>query len=161
MEHRISHCWKCKKTVDSEDHNKCGICGWIICPCGSCEMNCPGGEGARSAEEEREAQEKIDLAVKYQDKIKRACDRLEALESVDDKSVTTFFNELILKMRSEIQDSAQFDDHYWSLAERIKNLMAVKSSNPVMSSLLRGLRDKLIRLAPGRLEKAAEAFFRF
>jgi hypothetical protein len=122
-------------------------------------MNCPVGEGARSIEEEHAAKEKIDLAVKYQDKIKHACDRLQALESADNKSVTTFFNELILKMRSEIQDSAQFDDHYWLLAERIKDQIALKSSNPEMSELLLALRDKIIRLAPGRLERAAKAFF--
>jgi hypothetical protein len=117
------------------------------------------GEGARSIEEERAAREKIDLAVKYQDKIKRACDRLQDLELADDKSVTTFFIELILKMRSEILDSTQFDNHYWSLAERIKDQIAVKSSNPEMRELLHALRDKMIRLAPGRLEKSAKAFF--
>jgi ferredoxin len=159
MERRVSHCWKCKKTVDSEQHNKCGTCGWIICRCGACEKNCPVGEGARSIEEERAAREKIDLAVKYQDKIKRACDRLQDLELADDKSVTTFFIELILKMRSEILDSTQFDNHYWSLAERIKDQIAVKSSNPEMRELLHALRDKMIRLAPGRLEKSAKAFF--
>jgi hypothetical protein len=161
MEYRVSHCWKCKKTVDNCRHNKCEICNWIICPCGACEMDCPGGVGARSIEEERIAREKIDLAVKFQDKIKRVCDRLGTLNEADEQIVASFFNQLLNEMRSAIQDSSQFDEHYWSLAERIKDLIAAKSANPVMSSLLRGLRDKLIRLAPGRLEKAAEAFFRF
>ena len=72
MERRVTHCWKCKKTVDSGRHHKCEICGWIICRCGACEMNCPGGAGARSMEEEREAMEKIDLSLKHQARIKHA-----------------------------------------------------------------------------------------
>lgn len=57
-------------------------------------------------------------------------------------------------------NSSQFDDHYWSFAERIKDLLASKSVSPKRDSLLCSIRDKLIRSAPGRLEKAAKAFFR-
>ena len=37
QKYRISHCYKCKKEVDSKLDIECNICGWIICDwCGAC-----------------------------------------------------------------------------------------------------------------------------
>ena len=34
---RITHCYNCKRGLDSRAHARCSRCGWIVCPsCGSC-----------------------------------------------------------------------------------------------------------------------------
>lgn len=34
---RDTHCWNCKTGLNSEQHSKCNVCGWMICPdCGAC-----------------------------------------------------------------------------------------------------------------------------
>jgi hypothetical protein len=34
---RVSHCWRCKQTVDNQFQYECVLCGgWIICSCGAC-----------------------------------------------------------------------------------------------------------------------------
>ncbi len=39
----INHCWKCQSGINSEDNEKCDICGWYICSkCGSCKEGCKG-----------------------------------------------------------------------------------------------------------------------
>jgi hypothetical protein len=35
-EHRNTHCYLCKKTLDSSSHIECSVCGWLICECGAC-----------------------------------------------------------------------------------------------------------------------------
>ena len=33
----VNHCWKCKKTVDSDYQKKCSACGWLKCSrCRAC-----------------------------------------------------------------------------------------------------------------------------
>ncbi len=29
---RDTHCWNCKTGLNSEEHSKCNVCGWMICP---------------------------------------------------------------------------------------------------------------------------------
>jgi hypothetical protein len=33
---RITHCWSCKKNLDSTIDLECCSCGWILCRCGAC-----------------------------------------------------------------------------------------------------------------------------
>lgn len=34
---RVTHCYNCKRGLDSRQHAKCSRCGWITCPgCGAC-----------------------------------------------------------------------------------------------------------------------------
>ena len=35
-----SHCWRCKKEINSQNNLRCPICGWYICSCGKCKPNC-------------------------------------------------------------------------------------------------------------------------
>jgi hypothetical protein len=123
-------------------------------------MGCRGGVGARRYEEVHLAQQKISLARNFQDKIKNLCDAIEEEAASDEQDVTSRIDQLLREIRSSLTNSSQFDDHYWSFAERIKDLLASKSVSPKRDSLLCSIRDKLIRSAPGRLEKAAKAFFR-
>ena len=37
--HRVTHCFKCKRTLTSSGNIKCFSCKWIKCPCGSCGCN--------------------------------------------------------------------------------------------------------------------------
>lgn len=37
--HRVTHCFKCKRTLTSSDNNKCFSCKWLKCPCGACGCN--------------------------------------------------------------------------------------------------------------------------
>ena len=37
---RRTGCWNCRRTLNSEIHLKCPMCGWLICACGSCSRNC-------------------------------------------------------------------------------------------------------------------------
>jgi hypothetical protein len=34
--HRVTHCYSCKKKLDSHFHIECNACGWLICECGAC-----------------------------------------------------------------------------------------------------------------------------
>jgi hypothetical protein len=36
---RVTHCWACKRDLDSEIDFECIACGWILCKCGAC--GCP------------------------------------------------------------------------------------------------------------------------
>jgi hypothetical protein len=34
------HCWKCKSELNSNEHETCQDCHWLICPdCGACKEN--------------------------------------------------------------------------------------------------------------------------
>ena len=35
-----NHCWKCKKSIDSDKNMRCPFCGWYICSCGNCKQDC-------------------------------------------------------------------------------------------------------------------------
>ena len=38
---RNTHCWGCRRHLNSKDHEICPLCGWIICPdCGACKQHC-------------------------------------------------------------------------------------------------------------------------
>lgn len=40
-DHRVDHCWSCKRALDSDVDQKCETCGWMICPdCGACKQGC-------------------------------------------------------------------------------------------------------------------------
>jgi hypothetical protein len=34
--HRRSHCWHCKKHLDTAVDMECVACGWMLCHCGAC-----------------------------------------------------------------------------------------------------------------------------
>ena len=34
--HRLTHCYACKDSLDSEINSLCAACRWIICECGAC-----------------------------------------------------------------------------------------------------------------------------
>ena len=34
--HRLTHCYACKDSLDSEINSLCAACKWIICGCGAC-----------------------------------------------------------------------------------------------------------------------------
>jgi hypothetical protein len=34
--HRVTHCWSCKKNLDNSIDFECMSCGWILCRCGAC-----------------------------------------------------------------------------------------------------------------------------
>lgn len=34
--HRVTHCYSCKKKLDSSLHIECNACKWLICYCGAC-----------------------------------------------------------------------------------------------------------------------------
>lgn len=33
---RVTHCWSCKRHLDSSVDVECAVCGWILCRCGAC-----------------------------------------------------------------------------------------------------------------------------
>lgn len=35
-QHRVTHCYNCKKDLDNSIQVECGNCGWIVCSCGAC-----------------------------------------------------------------------------------------------------------------------------
>lgn len=37
---RRTVCWHCHRSLNSETHQKCPMCGWLICSCGSCSQKC-------------------------------------------------------------------------------------------------------------------------
>jgi hypothetical protein len=37
--HRTSHCWSCKKPLDSTVALECIACTWMLCKCGACGCN--------------------------------------------------------------------------------------------------------------------------
>jgi hypothetical protein len=41
-ERRVTHCWNCRRYLDSAIHWLCIRCGWIVCwHCGACGCGCP------------------------------------------------------------------------------------------------------------------------
>ena len=36
QQHRTTHCWFCKDSLDNTTDLECKACGWILCPCGAC-----------------------------------------------------------------------------------------------------------------------------
>ncbi|MBM6616321.1 hypothetical protein [Bacillus suaedaesalsae] len=39
---RHTHCWRCRTRLNSQSHNKCSRCNWLICSCGACQQGCSG-----------------------------------------------------------------------------------------------------------------------
>lgn len=39
--HRSTHCWNCKRGLDSGHNIACGACKWLICSCGACRCGSP------------------------------------------------------------------------------------------------------------------------
>ena len=35
-EHRVTHCYSCKRSLDNRVFLECSACNWIICGCGAC-----------------------------------------------------------------------------------------------------------------------------
>ena len=45
---RITHCWRCKRHLDSRGFFICKTCGWIICDCGACGCGYDGGRRGKA-----------------------------------------------------------------------------------------------------------------
>jgi hypothetical protein len=43
-QHRVTHCWHCKKNLDNNANVECVACNWMLCHCGAC--GCSYGNNA-------------------------------------------------------------------------------------------------------------------
>src|SRR5262249_58963926 len=34
--YRVTHCYRCKRSLNSAEFPRCACCGWLACPCGAC-----------------------------------------------------------------------------------------------------------------------------
>ena len=48
---RETNCWQCRRELATGDDAPCGMCGWLVCPCGACEEGCDGEADRRAGAE--------------------------------------------------------------------------------------------------------------
>lgn len=63
---RVTHCHYCKTKLNSEDHDECTSCSWLICPeCGACGYDCLMSKSLSRTESNREENPQKIKAAEY------------------------------------------------------------------------------------------------